>query len=175
MTSKTHYWPSSISLLRDCLRQDLGANPRDPRAALILVSLRFTQYLIRYRREGPISYLLQAPYRLLTEFLLGLEIRPKTVIGPGLALHHSFGLVLNDGCIIGAHVTLRQGVTIGHQDHGSPSPVLQDHVSVGANAVIIGDIVIGRGARIGAGCVVTSNVPDGCVAIGVPARIREPA
>lgn len=109
-------------------------------------------------------------YRIMTEIFLGLELRPKTRIGPGLAIHHGFGLVLNDGAWIGSGVTLRHGVTIGHSEIGGRCPVIMDHVDIGSNSILIGDITIGAAATIGAGAVVVKNVGRGRTVVGNPAH-----
>ncbi|WP_198289375.1 DapH/DapD/GlmU-related protein [Rhodococcus sp. AW25M09] len=107
----------------------------------------------------------------MTEFILGLEIRPKTRIGGGLTIFHGYGLVVHDHCIIGDNVTLRNGVTIGQANPGGGVPTIGDRVQIGANASIIGQISVGTNSVIGAGSVVVKNVPANCVAAGNPARI----
>lgn len=109
-------------------------------------------------------------YRLWVEWMMGIEIPPLTQIGSGLALHHGQGLVLNNKAVIGAGCTLRHGVTIGNRGSSEACPVLQDGVDVGANALILGGITIGEGAMIGAGAVVTKDVPAGGVMVGNPAK-----
>ncbi|OXI96968.1 MULTISPECIES: serine O-acetyltransferase [Burkholderia] len=114
-------------------------------------------------------------YIVLCDWLMGVEIPVKTRIGKGLTLFHGTGLVVNGFCTIGERCILRQGVTIGNTMHadGSASgvPSVGNDVEFGANSIALGDIRIGSGARIGAGAVVLRDVPDGGVAVGVPARI----
>lgn len=110
-------------------------------------------------------------HRLFTEWLLGIELRPKTLIGGGLSLYHGTGLVVNDHTVIGCNVKLRHGVTIGHSFEGGPCPTLEDGVDVGAGAIILGGITIGANAKIGAGSVVTRSVPSGARVVGNPAKI----
>ena len=159
------------SSIRNAIRSDRLANPRDPKAQAVLLFFRLCQYamadLSRPRRS---SLPLIVAYRFWTEFVLGLELRPKTLVGPGLTIYHGYGLVVNDHAVIGAGVVLRNGVTIGHRSPGKPCPVLGDGVEVGANASIIGAIEIGAGARIGAGAVVVKSVAAGDVVVGNPAR-----
>jgi putative colanic acid biosynthesis acetyltransferase WcaB len=116
-----------------------------------------------------------ALYIVLCDWLMGVEIPVKTRIGRGLTLFHGTGLVVNGFCVIGERCVLRHGVTIGNtlRADGSTSgvPVVGDDVEFGANSIALGDIRIGRGARIGAGAVVVHDVPDGSVAVGVPARV----
>lgn len=163
-------WPS-VRSLAGYIRADFRANPRDPKAWLVLSSLRVCQAAMG-RRENPrkISYPIIIVYRLLTEFLLGIELRPKTKVGPGLSIYHGFGLVVNDHCEFGSRVKLRNGVTIGNREEGGLVPSIGDDVEIGAGAIILGDISIGDRARIGAGAVVLRSVPSGVTVVGNPAR-----
>jgi len=106
----------------------------------------------------------------MTEICLGFELRPKTRIGPGLAIHHGYGLVVNDGTWIGAGVTLRHGVTIGHSEIGGRCPVIMDRVDIGSSSILLGDISIAADAKIGAGAVVIKDVGRGRTVVGNPAH-----
>jgi putative colanic acid biosynthesis acetyltransferase WcaB len=157
--------------------QDWAANRGNFKGRLILVCFRFAQLFAR--RKGSLIWWLGLPvmilYRLLTEYLLGFELRPRTRIGPGLVLEHAFALVVNDQTVLGSRVHLRHAITIGcvKKPDGSqgPSPVIEDEVEIGANACIIGGIRIGKGARIGAGAVVVRDVPPGVTVVGNPAAV----
>lgn len=151
---------------------DWRVNRREYRALAALTLFRMTQRAMgSLERPRVASYVLIIAYRLFTEFLLGMELRPKTAVGPGLTIHHGYGLVVNDRAIIGAGVILRHGVTIGHKVPGGASPVIEDGVEIGAGAIVLGDIVVGRGAIIGAGSVVTTSVPPGAIVAGNPAVV----
>lgn len=92
--------------------------------------------------------------------------------GPGFVLIHCYGVVIN-GAVRGGHdVRIEHLVTIGAER--GESPVLGDHVFVGAGAKILGPIRIGTGAKIGANAVVVKDVPDHATAVGVPARLVFP-
>lgn len=154
------------------VRRDIQANPRDPKSQFVLVLFRFCQVLMANResprkRSLPVIVL----YRLMTECILGIELRPKTRVGPGVSIFHGFGLVVNDQCVLGRDVTLRNGVTIGHKRKGGGCPQIGDGVDIGAGAIVIGEILVGDGARVGAGSVVIESVPAGAVVAGNPARI----
>jgi serine acetyltransferase len=153
------------------LRADVRANARDPKAQLVLAGFRFCQFLIADPdRPRRVSIPFVLAYRLATEFILGMELRPKTRVGAGLTIYHGFGLVVNDHAIIGRGVVLRNGVVIGQAKAGGPSPRLFDQVEVGTTALILGDIEIGQGAVIGAGAVVVKDVPPRQTVVGNPAR-----
>jgi serine acetyltransferase/glycosyltransferase involved in cell wall biosynthesis len=154
------------------LRADWSANPRDPKSQLVVLGFRVTQFAMGNRAKPRlISIPFVIAYRLMTEFGLGIELRPKTQVGSGLSIFHGTGLVVNDHAVIGKNVTLRNGVTIGHQKAGGGSPVIEDNVVVGASALILGEITVGEGAIIGAGSVVTKSVDAFTTVAGNPARV----
>lgn len=153
------------------LRSDYQANPNDPKSRFLLTLFRTCQYLMKDSSSPRlISYPFVAAYRFWTEFCLGMELRPKTFVGPGLTIYHGYALVVNDHSLIGSRVVLRNGVVIGQKYPGGGSPILEDEVTVGAGAIILGSITIGKGAVIGAGAVVTRDVAEGDVVAGNPAR-----
>jgi len=160
------------------LFQDSRANRGHIKITLILVFFRFVQ-LFALRPKRSFIWWLGVPfmvfYRMIVESILGVELRPATRVGAGLKIEHGYALVVNDRAVLGKNVHLRHCVTIGcvKRPDGSqgPSPTLEDGVEVGANSVILGDITIGKGAKIGAGCVVVKNVPPGAVVVGNPGRI----
>ena len=163
------YWPT-WGTFRNFMKCDLAANRRNPKIQVGLVLLRICQLLMADRvqprkRSLPLIFI----YRFYSEIIIGYELRPKTVVGPGVSIHHGFGLVVNDGVILGASVELRNGVTIGHARHGEKPPQIHDGVSFGANSVAIGDITVGRDSRIGAGAVVTRSCPPGSILVGARA------
>jgi putative colanic acid biosynthesis acetyltransferase WcaB len=116
-------------------------------------------------------------YRVIVEYILCVELRASTQVGPGLKIEHGYSLVINDRTIIGRNVHFRHCVTVGcvKLPDGSqgPCPVFGDNVEIGANSVILGDIKIGENAKIGAGSVVTKDVPPDAVVVGNPARIMK--
>ncbi|MBL9120391.1 MAG: serine acetyltransferase [Phycisphaerae bacterium] len=93
--------------------------------------------------------------------------------GPGFVLIHSSGVVINGAVRGGSGILIEHQVTIGAERR--EVPVLGDDVFIGAGARILGAVTIGSGARIGANAVVVEDVPAGCTAVGVPARIIAPA
>ena len=109
----------------------------------------------------------------IARFFTGIEIHPACFIGKGLLIDHGLGVVIGDTARIGDGCTLYQGVTLGGtgKKRGKRHPTLCDGVFVGSGAKILGDIEIGRGAKIGANSVVLTDVPEGATAVGVPARI----
>ena len=96
-------------------------------------------------------------------------IPPTTEIGEDTVIPHSVGIVLHQSSVIGKRCRIYQNVTIGNAN----GPKIVDDVIIGANAVILGDITVGNGAKIGAGAVVVKDVPEGVTVVGVPAKIIE--
>jgi serine O-acetyltransferase len=109
----------------------------------------------------------------LARLLTGIEIHPGAKIGRRLFIDHGMGVVIGETSIVGDDVTLYQGVTLGGtgKEHGKRHPTLEDNVVIGGGAKILGNIVIGKNCRIGAGSVVLRNVPENSTVVGVPGHI----
>lgn len=103
----------------------------------------------------------------------GIDIHPGAQIGRRLVIDHGTGLVIGETAILGNDILLYQGVTLGGsgKDVGKRHPTLEDHVTVGAGAKVLGSFTVGQGARIAANAVVLSPVPPDATAVGVPARV----
>ena len=109
----------------------------------------------------------------VARMLTGIEIHPRAQIGHEFFIDHGMGVVIGETTIIGDRCHLLQGVTLGGTStrREKRHPTLEDDVTVGAGAKIIGAVTIGAGARIGAGSVVVSSVPPGATVVGVPGHI----
>lgn len=108
----------------------------------------------------------------LTRFLTGVEIHPAAEIGRRVFIDHGMGTVIGETAEVGDDVHMFHGVTLGGND---PRPVkrhptVEDGVTLGANASVIGNITIGEGAVVGAGAVVVDDVPAGVTVAGNPAQ-----
>jgi serine O-acetyltransferase len=101
------------------------------------------------------------------------DIHPAAKVGRGIFLDHATGLVVGETATIGDNVSMLHGVTLGGtgKDHGDRHPKIGDGVLIGASASIIGNITVGRCARIAAGSVVLKEVPNNVTVAGVPAKI----
>lgn len=107
-------------------------------------------------------------------FLTGIDIHPGAKIGRHLFIDHGY-TVIGETALIGDNVTIYQCVTLGGTNPangvgGKRHPTLEDNVIVGSGAQILGPIVIGQRARVGANAVVTDDVPEGATMVGVKAR-----
>ena len=102
----------------------------------------------------------------------GIDIRFETKIDKGFYIGHYGGIVVNDGAIIGKNCNISHGVTIGRTSRGNIGvPIIGDNVYIGPGAKIIGKIKIGNDVAIGANSVVTKDIPDHAVVVGIPARV----
>ncbi len=116
------------------------------------------------------------PARLLAYLaraLTNVDIHPGARIGRRFFIDHGAGVVIGETAEIGDDVTLYHGVTLGGTtwNKGKRHPTLGDGVVVGAGAKILGAIVIGAAARVGANSVVVKEVPPGRTVVGIPARV----
>jgi serine O-acetyltransferase len=109
----------------------------------------------------------------LARGLTGIEIHPGATIGHNFFIDHGMGVVIGETTVIGDHVTLYHGVTLGGTslEKVKRHPTLEDHVVVGAGAKILGAITIGCNSRIGANAVVVRSAPPDSVVVGVPGQI----
>ena len=114
-----------------------------------------------------------------SRFLTGIEIHPKANIGKNLFIDHGMGVVIGETSEIGDNVTIYHMVTLGgiapsidsdSQREIKRHPTLMDNVVIGSGAQILGPVIIGKNAKVGANAVVTKNVPDNAVMIGIPAK-----
>ena len=109
--------------------------------------------------------------------ITGVEIHPGATIGRRFFIDHAMGVVIGETAEVGDDVMLYHGVTLGGRSlqRTKRHPTLEDGVTVGAGARILGPIVIGAGAQIGANSVVVRDVPAGAVVVGVPGQVRQRA
>ena len=114
-----------------------------------------------------------------SRFLTGIEIHPGAKIGKNLFIDHGMGVVIGETSEIGNNVTIYHMVTLGgispsinsnDQRHIKRHPTLMDNVVVGSGAQILGPVVVGKNSKIGANAVVTKDVPENAVMIGIPAK-----
>lgn len=103
----------------------------------------------------------------LTRWATGVEIHPGARLGRRVTIDHGMGVVIGETAEIGNDVHLYSGVVIGATAHrrGKRHPTIEDGVVIGAEAVLLGPIRVGRGAKIGAGAVVRTDVPAGAVVL----------
>lgn len=111
----------------------------------------------------------------LTRFFTGVDIHPAAQLGRRLFIDHAEGVVIGETTEVGDDVLIFHQVTLGgvSMDPGKRHPTVKDRVVIGAGAKILGPIVVGCDAKIGANAVVVKDVPPEAVAVGVPARLAK--
>ncbi len=111
----------------------------------------------------------------LSRLLTGVEIHPGADVGKRLFIDHGMATVIGETSVVGDDVLLYHGVTLGGKSmrREKRHPTLEDGVTVGANATLVGPVTIGENATVGAGAVVVDDVPPGATVVGNPARPLE--
>jgi serine O-acetyltransferase len=162
------------------VRRDVAAvHARDPAArgagsGEILTSWPGVQALLAHRiahgLHGMGVPLVPRSLSMVSRALTGIEIHPAACIGQGFFIDHGAGVVIGETAWIGDDVTLYQGVTLGGTGFatGKRHPTLEDNVTVGAGAKLLGAITVGHGAKIGANTVVIHDVPPNSTVVGNP-------
>ena len=114
-----------------------------------------------------------------SRFLTGIEIHPKAKIGKNLFIDHGMGVVIGETSEIGDNVTIYHMATLGgiapsinsnNQRNIKRHPTIGDEAVIGSGAQVLGPITVGRCAKIGANAVVTKDVPEKAVMVGIPAK-----
>ncbi|CAI9387348.1 serine O-acetyltransferase [Niallia sp. Sow4_A1] len=130
---------------------------------------RIAHFLYRHKR-----FFLARVISQFCRFLTGIEIHPGAKIGNRLFIDHGMGVVIGETCEIGDNVTIFQGVTLGGtgKEKGKRHPTVKDNALIASGAKVLGSIVIGENAKIGAGSVVLRDVPANSTVVGIPGRVK---
>jgi serine acetyltransferase len=155
------------------MRADMAANRGNTKGRVVVAAFRLAAAARGAGRPPLWSLPVLAVYRLVVDWIMGIELPPSVDAGPGLRIWHGTGLVVHANVRLGSDVTLRHNTTLGARGEAvdAPAPILGDRVNVGAGAIILGDHKIGDDAVIGAGAVVIDDVPVGATVVGNPARV----
>ena len=114
-----------------------------------------------------------------SRFLTGIEIHPGAKIGKNLFIDHGMGVVIGETSVIGDNVTIYHMATLGgiapsinsnDQRNLKRHPTIKDEVVIGSGAQVLGPVIVGRCAKIGANAVITKDVPEKAVMVGIPAK-----
>lgn len=137
----------------------------------LLASIRSYQ---RHKKSTTLVSLLLSKFSVLRHrfwsVITGAEIPLNAKIGGGLLLPHPNGVVIHHNAVVGPNCLIFQQVTIGSRG-GDGVPIIGGHVDIGAGAKILGPVRIGNHVLIGANAVVTKDIPDNGVAVGIPAVV----
>ena len=164
---------------KEVRRDVLAARDRDPAArgvapAEILATWPGIHALLAYRVAHAMCQagmpVVPRLISMVTRAITGIEIHPSANIGQGLFIDHGAGVVIGETADIGNDVTLYQGVTLGGTGFatGKRHPTVEDNVTIGSGAKLLGPITIGHGAKIGANSVVITDVPANSTVVGNP-------
>ncbi|WP_139417563.1 serine O-acetyltransferase EpsC [Agromyces laixinhei] len=124
---------------------------------------------------------LRLPARVISQFvrfLTGVEIHPGATIGRRFFIDHGMGVVIGETAVLGDDVMLYHGVTLGGKaargiGRGAKRhPTLEDGVTVGAGAKVLGNVTIGAWSAVGANAVVTRDAPPHSLVVGIPATVK---
>ena len=109
----------------------------------------------------------------LSRCITGIEIHPGAKIGKGLLIDHGSGVVIGETAEIGDNCLIYQGCTLGGtgKQKGKRHPTVEDNVMIGAGTIVLGPVTIGKNTKIGAGSVVTQDLPENVTAVGSPVMI----
>jgi serine O-acetyltransferase len=162
------------------IRRDVSvAHLRDPAARgasslEILTTWPGVQALLAHRVAHALHHsgvpLIPRVIAATSRTLTGIEIHPAAQVGQRMFIDHGSGVVVGETAEIGVNVTIYQGVTLGGTGFatGKRHPTVQDNVTIGAGAALLGPITVGHGAKIGAGSVVIHDVPPNSTVVGNP-------
>jgi serine O-acetyltransferase len=141
--------------------------------ALVVYRFGRWRYGISWR---PLRFPFSFSYKVMkfwADSLLGIEIPCETVIGRRFTIEHTGAIVISGDAVFGDDCVVRQGVTVGlRHRYRRGAPRIGNRVDIGAGAKLLGEITIGDDVAIGANAVVLCDVPDGCVAVGIPAVVK---
>jgi serine O-acetyltransferase len=162
------------------IRRDVAtARTRDPAArgvgALQVLATWPGVHALLAHRVANALYRARVPFlplaiAAIARSITGIEIHPAAAIGEGFFIDHGMGVVIGQTAEIGDDVTLYQGVTLGGTGFatGKRHPTVQDNVTIGSGAKLLGPITVGHGSKIGAGSVVIHDVPPNSTVVGNP-------
>ena len=170
---------TATRVLREVARDVRAARDRDPAArgassVEILATWPGVQALLAHRvAHGLHDVGLPLVPRALAHtarMVTGVEIHPAADVGDGLFIDHGSGVVIGETAEIGENVTIYQGVTLGGTGFatGKRHPTVEDNVTIGSGAKLLGPISVGHGSKIGANAVVIHDVPANSTVVGNP-------
>ncbi|HKO26481.1 MAG TPA: serine O-acetyltransferase EpsC, partial [Solirubrobacteraceae bacterium] len=171
-----------LGLVAEIRRDIAAAKSRDPAARGVAAPEIFATWpgvhaLLAHRvahaLHGAGVPLLPRLIAAISRALTGIEVHPAAKIGDSFFIDHGMGVVIGETAEIGDNVTLYQGVTLGGTGFatGKRHPTVQDNVTIGSGAKLLGPITVGHGSKIGANTVVIHDVPPNSTVVGNPGQV----
>lgn len=161
----------------DNIRADLSAHSGNwgAQGFWALVIYRFGRWRYRVRPvliRKALSLLYKFLYKLI-QVVTGIELPCEVLVGRNFVIDHHGGIIVSGYARFGDDCRIRSGVVIGLSKIDEPcAPVIGNNVDIGSGAKLLGRIRIGNNVAIGANAVVICDVPDDCIAVGVPAVVK---
>lgn len=156
---------------------DFKANHFNPHSCFVVLFYRIAHYASISRKRNILNNLWAIPilmfYRIISEFVLGIEIQAGARIGTPLIVHHGYGIVINKNAVLGNNCSLRHGVTVGNNGKDNFCPRIGNNVVFGANVVMYGSIEIGDNVTIGPNSVVFTNIAENSLVLPAKSTIKE--
>jgi len=169
--------PAMCKKLREDISAVKNSDPAAPSSFLILIAYPSIQATFNHRIEHWLwNHGLKGFARWLsqcTRFWTGIEIHPAAQLGHRVFIDHGMGVIIGETAIVGDDVTIYQNATLGGtgNETGKRHPTIEDGVTIGVGAAVLGDITVGARSRVGGGAVVVDDVPPDCTVVGVPGHI----
>jgi serine O-acetyltransferase len=166
-----------IKMLFPNIRQDFIAHNRDWGAqgfwAMLVYRLGRWRYGLRPRLVRlPFSLLYKILFKLV-QIICGIQMPCEAPVGKNFRIDHFGNIIISGYASFGDDCVIRNGVTIGIKNTGDKeAPQIGSSVNIGAGAKVLGPVKIGNNVFIGANAVVITDLPDNCIAVGVPAKIK---
>lgn len=167
----------AIEQIKEDIKTIYEKDPAADNLAEVLLCYPGLHALILHRIAHKLRYwgvpLLPRMISYVSRIITGIEIHPGARIGRRFFIDHGMGVVIGETTHIGDDVLIYQGVTLGGtgKEHGKRHPTIEDNVIIGAGAKILGNLIIAKNSRIGAGSVVVDNVPENSTVVGIPGRV----
>lgn len=166
-----------FKLIKQEIKTIKGKDPAAKSTLEIILLYQGFHALILHRLAHKL-YKLKVPFlpRLISQFsrfITGIEIHPGAQIGKNFFIDHGMGVVIGETSIIGDNCLVYQGVTLGGtgKEKGKRHPTIGNNVTLGAGAILLGNITIGDNSNVGAGSVVIKSAKENSTLVGVPARV----
>ena len=137
-----------------------------------VIYYKISSFFYRYK-----AFFIARVISQFSRFMTGIEIHPGAKIGEKVFFDHGMGIVVGETAVIGDNCVIFHGVTLGGvaSTKTKRHPTLENNVTVGAGAKILGNITIGENSKIGANSVILKDIPKNSVAVGITGRIVQKA